>query len=100
MDVPTSIMLPPTKKKGFTLVEVILATSIFALVAIIGVIIFVNVTRIQRRIALENSLYEDGRFMMERLAREIRYNTIDYEEYYNKLVEYDAMQGTPCHKEK
>ncbi len=77
------------KTKGFTLVEVVLATSIFALVALVGVIIFVNVTRIQRRIALENALYEDGRFMMERLAREVRYNTIDYEEYYNKSVEKD-----------
>jgi len=75
------------KGSGFTLVEVIIASSVFTIVSLIGVTVFVNVTRIQRRIALENAIYEDGRFMMERIAREIRENTIDYEEYYNKLVE-------------
>jgi prepilin-type N-terminal cleavage/methylation domain-containing protein len=83
-------------KKGFTLVEVIIATSIFSVVSLIGVGIFVNVIRIQRRIYLEDAIYEDGRFMMERLAREIRQNTVDYEEYYNSLVEnktYGAGQG-------
>lgn len=75
------------KKKAFTLVEVILATSIFTIISLVIVMIFISVIRMQRRITLENALYEDGRFMMERIAREIRRNTIDYEEYYNRLVE-------------
>jgi prepilin-type N-terminal cleavage/methylation domain-containing protein len=75
------------KKKGFTLVEIILASSIFAVVGLIAVTVFVNILRIQQRVSLENALYEDARFMMERIAREIRTNTVDYEEYYNKLVE-------------
>jgi prepilin-type N-terminal cleavage/methylation domain-containing protein len=75
------------KASGFTLVEVIIASSIFTIVSLIGVTVFINVTRIQRKIALENAIYEDGRFMMERISREIRANTVDYEEYYNKLVE-------------
>lgn len=70
---------------GFTLVEVILASTIFTIVSLIGVMVFINVTRMQRRVALENAIFEDGRFMMERIDREIRSNTIDYEEYYNKL---------------
>lgn len=81
------------RKKGFTLVEVIIASSIFTIVSLIGVTVFVNVTRIQKRISLENAMYEDGRFMMERLAREIRENTVDYEEYYNMLVEKTATPG-------
>lgn len=75
------------RSSGFTLVEVIIASSIFTIVSLIGVTVFINVTRIQRKIALENAIYEDGRFMMERISREIRANTVDYEEYYNKLVE-------------
>ncbi len=74
-------------KKGFTLIEVTIASTIFTIVSLIGVMVFVNITRTQRRITLENAIYEDGRFMMERLGREIRQNAIDYEEYYNKLVE-------------
>ena len=81
------------RKKGFTLVEVIIASSIFTIVSLIGVTVFVNVTRIQKRISLENAMYEDGRFMMERLAREIRENTVDYEEYYNKNVEGSVQYG-------
>lgn len=86
------------KKRGFTLVEVIVAASIFTFVSVIGVTIFVNVVRIQNRIMLENQIYEDGRFMMERIAREIRQNNIDYEEYYRKNCrdEYAATAGTGC----
>jgi prepilin-type N-terminal cleavage/methylation domain-containing protein len=83
-------------RKGFTLVEVIIASSLFSIVSLIGVGIFINVIRIQRRIYLENAIYEDGRFLMERLAREVRQNAIDYEEYYNKAVEgaaYGAEYG-------
>ncbi len=85
-------------KKGFTLVEVIIASSIFSIVSLIGVGVFVNVTRIQRRIYLENAIYEDGRFLLERLSREVRQNTIDYEEYYNKLVEGNVYgEGHGCY---
>lgn len=78
-------------KKGFTLAEVVIASSVFVVVSMIGVSVFVDVMRIQRRITLENAIYEDARFMMERIAREIRYNTIDYEEYYRDALD----QGDP-----
>ncbi len=74
-------------KSAFTLVEVILASSLFVVVGMIAVGVFVNILRIQQRVSLENAIYEDARFMMERMAREIRKTTIDYEEYYNKIVE-------------
>jgi prepilin-type N-terminal cleavage/methylation domain-containing protein len=71
-------------KKGFTLVEIIIANSLFSSVSLIGVGIFINITRVQRRIYLENAVYEDGRFLMARLSREIRLNAIDYGEYYRE----------------
>jgi prepilin-type N-terminal cleavage/methylation domain-containing protein len=74
-------------KRGYTLVEVILASLIFTIVSVMGATIFVQVTRIQQRILLESAIYEDGRFMMERIGREIKQNAVDYEEYYNVLVE-------------
>lgn len=81
------------RKPAFTLVEVVIASTIFTIVSLIGVTVFVNVTRIQRRISLENAIYEDGRFMMERLAREIRKSTIDYEEYYSHAVAANSDFG-------
>ncbi len=74
------------KKGGFTLVEVLIASTIFTIISIMATTVFVNVVRIQKRIVLENQIYEDARFMMERISREIRLNTIDYEEYYRKNV--------------
>jgi prepilin-type N-terminal cleavage/methylation domain-containing protein len=73
-------------KKGFTLIEVILATALFSIVTMIGVMVFTDVARIQRKIYLESALNEDGRFLMERITREIRQNTVDYDEYYNRAV--------------
>lgn len=74
------------EKKGYTLVEVIIASTIFTMVGVMGLVVFVNVLRIQRKIDLENAIYEDGRFLMERISREIRQNSIDYEEYYNETT--------------
>ncbi|HMR01041.1 MAG TPA: prepilin-type N-terminal cleavage/methylation domain-containing protein, partial [Candidatus Gracilibacteria bacterium] len=78
-------------KKGFTLAEVVIASSVFVVVSLIGVTVFVDVMRIQRRVTLENAIYEDARFMMERISREIRYNTVDYEEYYRDALDQGSV---------
>ena len=97
MITPAKLARKIAAREGFTLVEVIIATAIFSIVSLIGVTVFVNVIRVQKRVYLENAIYQDGRFMIERLARAIRQNSIDYEEYYNRLVEgqtdYGAHQG-------
>ena len=80
--------------RGFTLIEVLIAASIFTTVSLISLNIFVNVIRTQRRVSLDNAMYEDARVMMERNAREVRSNTIDYEEYYNKATKKTNPYGT------
>lgn len=42
---------------------------------------------------MENAIYEDARFMMERISREIRNNAINFEEYYNKNLPGDNQYG-------
>lgn len=83
------IQKTPKNREGFTLVEVLIAALIFTIVSLIAINVFVNVIRIQRRVALENAIYEDARVMMERISREIRENTVDYEEYYNKASDFE-----------
>ncbi|MCC6643507.1 type II secretion system protein, partial [Candidatus Peregrinibacteria bacterium] len=80
-----------SKKRGFTLIEVLVAVSLFGAVGMMVITVFFNIIRIQGRLALENAIYEDARFMMERMARSIRNNAVDYEEYFNKK----AKPGTP-----
>lgn len=74
------------KNKGFTLIEVLIASSIFAMVSMIGATIFMNISQSERKTSLTNAIYEDARVVMEMLAREIRTSTIDYEEYYSVNV--------------
>ena len=73
-------------KKGLTLIELLVSIGLFSTVSILALTVFVNITRIQGRIALENAIYEDARFMMERITRAVRNNAIDYEEYFNKAI--------------
>lgn len=71
---------------GVTLVEVLVAISIFAVVAVIAVNIMINVAKIEKRSAIETAIYEDLRFTMQRLSNEIQNGAIDYEEYYSVYV--------------
>ncbi len=80
-------------KLGFTLVEVIVAVSLFATVGLLVLTVFVNITKIQGRLAMENAIYEDARFMMERISREIRNNAINFEEYFNKDLQENNTYG-------
>lgn len=71
---------------GVTLVEVLVAISIFAVVAVIAINIMINVAKIEKRSAIETAIYEDLRFTMQRLTNEIQNGAIDYEEYYSVYV--------------
>lgn len=73
-------------RKGFTLVEVLIATAIFTLAAVIASNILVDTIRLEERISVQNDLYQDVQSIMQSLAREIEGGTIDYEEYYSARV--------------
>ncbi|MFA4890901.1 MAG: prepilin-type N-terminal cleavage/methylation domain-containing protein [Candidatus Gracilibacteria bacterium] len=79
--------------KGFTLIEALIASSIFALVAVMGATIFINISHSDRQTELTNALYEDARVVMEKLATKIRNGTIDYEEYYSVEVLDSELYG-------
>lgn len=80
-------------KKGFTLMEVLIAASIFAVLASLAAAFFVNISRTERKTDLLNAMYEDSRVIMEIMAREIRNGTVDYEEYYNQHVLRSTQYG-------
>lgn len=63
---------------GFTLVEMIVATSIFAILAVLISGIFLQMTGVQRETANYQRLQNDGRYILEKLAKEIRAREIDY----------------------
>ena len=67
-----------TKNKGFTLVEVLVAMGIFAMVSVIISSISLNVNNLQQNTANYQRLQNDGRYMIEKLAREIRARELIY----------------------
>lgn len=73
-------------KRGFTLVEVLIAVSLFSLASIIASDILVDVVGLERKTAIENDLYEDVQVVLQQLTKEIENGTIDYEEYYSMGV--------------
>lgn len=73
-------------KQGFTIMETLLAASIFTIIATIATTVFVRTIQAQTRTEILNAIYEDGRVIMEQLTNEIQNGAIDYEEYYNVNV--------------
>lgn len=70
-------------RKGFSLVEVLVAVSLFAVAATVSTTLLVNVVNIQKKASVQNAVYEDARILLQQLTKEIQGGTIDYEEYYN-----------------
>jgi len=81
------------KTKGFTLIEALIASSVFGLVAVTGTAVFMNMSNSEKKTELTNALYEDARVVMEKLATEIHEGTIDYEEYYSVEVLASGYYG-------
>ena len=82
-------------KKGFTTVELIMATLILLIIVRYSYAVYINYFTSWRYLKGTNLVYEEARFTTERIVKEIRNNTIDYEEYFNK----NAGQSVTSHKE-
>ncbi len=63
---------------GFTLVETLVALSVFAIASVIISGIFINASNLQQHTASFQRLQNEARYMMEKMAREIRAREIDY----------------------
>lgn len=74
------------KNNGFTLIEVLIASSIFVTVTVLVSDIFVRTNEVQRRTQGIQTTATDARFAFESMAREVRLGEIDYT-YYGGTVD-------------
>ena len=81
--------------KGFTLTEVLVAMSLFAIVSTISATVLVDVVQLQKKSSIQNEIYEDARILMQQLTNEIQSGTIDYEEYYSVNVVQKKKAALP-----
>ncbi len=63
-------------KKGFTLVEVMVASGIFALIVVVVASIYVTVISSQRRTFAVQDALDSSRFALESMARSIRQSSV------------------------
>lgn len=69
---------------GFTIIELLMATMILAILVLTAGGIYLNFYQSFQSVKASHLVYGEARFVMERLVKEVRKGTIDYEEYYNQ----------------
>ena len=73
------------KTRGFTLVEALVALSVFLIVITMATGLFTNSFASKRKAEVSKMVYEEARIALERIVKEVRRGTIDYEEYWNRF---------------
>lgn len=68
-------------KRGFTLIETLVALTLFSVIVTIGTDLFLAFQKTSRRTETIQALASDARFIIERVAREVREGMIDYPAY-------------------
>lgn len=79
-----------SNKKGVTLIEVMIAISLFTLVSVISSNVLLDIVRLEKQSSVQNAMYEDLRIILQQLTNEIAQGVIDYEEYYSVCVIQDG----------
>lgn len=79
-------MINNNPKKGFTLVEILIAASLFVVVATISTMVLFDIITSEKKSNILNAVYDDARIVMEQLTNMIQNNAIDYDEYYSVNV--------------
>lgn len=81
-------------RRGVTMVEVLIAVSLFAIVTVVANSIFVSIVELQKKSTVQNAIFEDLRIIIQQLTFEIQNGAIDYEEYYNVCVIQDGCSDS------
>lgn len=79
------------KVSGVTLIEILVGAGIFTVLMSMSASTAYLLYGAKNKIERTNELYTETRFVMDRIVREVRVNTIDYYEYFSHNIdEYSA----------
>ncbi len=78
-----NIMILKIKQKGFTLIEIIVATTIFSLLMSIGVASYLNISTNLKKQNLQRKLYTEVSQVLSDIHQLGKFFTIDYDWYKN-----------------
>ncbi len=79
--------------KAFTLIEMIVSLSIFVLIVLIVINVYMVINLSQRRTVEMQKLQSDTRYIFEAMAQEIRLGIIDYDFYSTASPTFDLHPG-------
>src|SRR6185369_10847974 len=66
------------KQRGFTLIEAVVATGLFAFVVSSVIGVYLSAIKIDRKTRAERAVIQNARYITEFLAKEVRNGSIDY----------------------
>lgn len=74
------------KPRAISIVELIIAMTIFLVIITTGLVLVSQVSKAAKKVEMQEYLSTEGQALLERIARDIQTNAIDYEEYYSHYV--------------
>lgn len=80
-------------KSGFTLIEMLIAVSIFSLVLIAATNIYLIINNSQRKVVTLQKIQEDVRFLFEAISQDIRLSSINYDFYITEGININPLRG-------
>jgi prepilin-type N-terminal cleavage/methylation domain-containing protein len=83
------------KRHGFTLLELLIATAISAIVMLSVMITVGNIYFAQKKVRFSQNFYTESRILMERISQHARNNTIDYDRYFIEVGPDDTTGKCP-----
>ncbi len=69
---------PHSNQKGFTIMEAVVSTALFAFVVSSSLAVYMAVIRLDQKTRAERAVQQNARFIMEYFSKEIRNGSIDY----------------------
>ncbi|MFA4814782.1 MAG: type II secretion system protein [Candidatus Gracilibacteria bacterium] len=81
------------KRRAYTLVELIITLTIFAIVAVLCVSALVTSMASAKRIQAQVFLYSEAQSLMDQLARKVERSAVDYEAYYLRYGYHSPETG-------
>lgn len=72
------------KKKGFTLLEVIIAITCFFLILVVIINMYTRMINLKYNIQAKTNVIQNTYLAMEKISLLLKDYTIDYEEYFNR----------------
>lgn len=71
------------RRKGFTLIEILIAVALFGIAGTIATVILSDVVKLEKRSEIHSTIYRDATVLMQQIVNEVKKGTVDYEEYFS-----------------